>query len=213
MTKIRQSLMDSSDSIATLDLDKLRQQLLDLFCQVAYQEGDFLLSSGQRSSYYINGKQVTLHAWGGLAVGRLLQSMLPSETEAVAGLTLGADPIVTAVSVVAAYEGRSLPALIIRKEPKGHGTRAYIEGPLLAEASTITVLEDVVTTGGSALKAAERLQQAGYRVNGVVALVDRHQGGAELYQQAGLPFQTVFSIHEIQQRFAELAGERMKDEG
>ncbi len=130
--------------------------------------------------------------------------MLPPETEAVGGLTLGADPIVTAVSVVAAYEGRSLPALIIRKEAKGYGTRAYIEGPHLPEGSSITVLEDVVTTGGSALKAAKRLQQAGYRVNGVIALVDRHQGGAELYQEAGLPFQPLFSIREIQQRWAEL---------
>ena len=205
MTKSNRSLMDFSTSIATTDLNTLRQQLLDLFCQVAYREGDFLLSSGQQSSYYINGKQVTLHPQGGLAVGRILLSLLPSGTEAVAGLTLGADPIVTAVSVVAAYEGQSLPALIIRKEAKGHGTRAYIEGPELPEGSTIAVLEDVVTTGQSALKAVERLQQAGYQVNGVIALVDRNQGGAELYQQAGLPFQSVFQIQDIQQRWAELA--------
>ncbi len=204
MTEIRQSLTDFTDAIAALDWPTLRQKLLDLFCQVAYQEGDFLLSSGQRSSYYINGKQVTLHAWGGLAVGRILLPLLAPETQAVAGLTLGADPIVTAVNVVAAYEGRSLPALIIRKEAKGHGTRAYIEGPLLPEGSIITVLEDVVTTGSSALKAAERLRQAGYRVNGIIALVDRHQGGAELYQQAGIPFQSVFSIQDIQQRWREV---------
>jgi orotate phosphoribosyltransferase len=106
--------------------------------------------------------------------------------------------------VVAAYEGRSLPALIIRKEAKGHGTRAYIEGPGLPEGSAITVLEDVVTTGQSALKAVERLQQAGYQVNGVISLVDRQQGGAELYQKVGLPFQAMFAIAEIQQRSAEL---------
>jgi orotate phosphoribosyltransferase len=208
MTEIRQSSTHFSDSIASLDLVTLRQKLLDLFCQVAYQEGDFLLSSGQQSSYYINGKQVTLHAWGGLAMGRILLSLLPLETQAVAGLTLGADPMVTAVNVVAAYEGRSLPALIIRKEAKGHGTRAYIEGPMLPEGSTITVLEDVVTTGGSAMKAVERLQQAGYRVNGIVALVDRHQGGAALYQQAGIPFQAIFSIQAIQQRWRELENAR-----
>lgn len=204
MTEIRQSFTDGSQSIATIDLLTLRQQLLDLFCQVAYQEGDFLLSSGQRSSYYINGKQVTLHPQGALATGRLLLSLLPPETQAVAGLTLGADPIVTAVSVVGAYEGRSLPALIIRKEPKGHGTRAYIEGPNLPEGSIVTVLEDVVTTGQSALKAVDRLKQAGYQVNGVIALVDRQQGGAELYQSAELPFQTLFTIPQLQQRWAEL---------
>lgn len=196
--------MNASLEIATVDLSTLRQQLLDLICRVAYKEGDFVLSSGQRSSYYINGKQVSLHAEGGLAVGRLLLSMLPSETQAVAGLTLGADPLVTATSVVAAYEGRSLTALIVRKEAKGHGTRAYIEGPELPEGTPITVLEDVVTTGQSALKAVDRLREGGYQVNGILSLVDRQQGGAETYSAAGIPFQSLFTIQEIQQRWREL---------
>jgi orotate phosphoribosyltransferase len=195
--------MDSSSSFATVDLPTLRQQLLDLFCEVAYTEGDFLLSSGQRSSYYINGKQITLHPQGGVAVGRMMLSLLPSETQAVAGLTLGADPMVTATSVVAAYEGRSLTALIIRKEAKGHGTQAYIEGPTLPPGTPITVLEDVVTTGASALKAVDRLTAAGYHVNGVLALVDREQGGAATYQQANIPFRSVFTIQDLQQRWQE----------
>lgn len=189
---------------ATVDLITLRQRLLDLLCELAYQEGDFVLSSGQRSSYYINGKQVTLHPEGALAIGRILLSQLPTDTQAVAGLTLGADPIVTAVSVVSAYENRPIPALIVRKESKGHGTKAYIEGPSLPAAALVVVLEDVVTTGQSALKAVERLKQAGYSVNQVMALVDRQQGGAELYQSAGLQFQSVFSIQEIQERFRQL---------
>jgi len=188
----------------TADLPTLRQHLLDLFCEVAYQEGDFVLSSGQPSTYYINSKQVTLHPWGGAGVGRILLSLLPVDTTAVAGLTLGADPMVTATSVVAAYEGRSLTPLIVRKEAKGHGTQAYIEGPTLAPKTNVAVLEDVVTTGQSALKAVERLRQAGYEVTQIIALVDRHQGGAELYQQEGLAFQTVFSIKDLQTRWAEL---------
>ncbi len=104
----------------------------------------------------------------------------------MAGLTLGADPIVTAVSVVSVYENRLIPALIIRKEAKGYGTRAYIEGPNLPEGAKVVVLEDVVTTGQSAMKAVERLKEAGYTVNQVIALVDRQQGGAELYQSAGV---------------------------
>ena len=191
---------------ATADVDTLRQYLLDLFCQLAYQEGDFALSSGQRSSYYINGKQVSLHPQGALAIGRILLSELPTDTQAVAGLTLGADPIVSAVSVVSAYEDRPIPALIIRKEPKGHGTRAYIEGPSLPSGSLVVVLEDVVTTGQSALKAVERLREAGYRVNQVIALVDRQQGGAELYQSAGLKSQCMFSIPETRERFHQLRG-------
>jgi orotate phosphoribosyltransferase len=204
MTKIPQISAERLPEIATVDLVILRHQLLDLLCQVAYKEGDFLLSSGQQSTYYINGKQVTLHPQGALMVGRILLSHIPSETQAVAGLTLGADPIVTAVSVVGVYEGRSLTALIIRKEAKGHGTQAYIEGPTLPPGSAITVLEDVVTTGGSAMKAVERLQDAGYRVNGILSLVDRQQGGTELYAAAGIPYQAVFSIADLQQRWAEL---------
>jgi orotate phosphoribosyltransferase len=185
-------------------LPQLRQTLLDLLCHRAYREGNFTLSSGQPSTYYINGKQVTLHPQGAMVVGQLLLSMLPADTEAVAGLTLGADPIVTAVSVVSAYEQRPIPALIVRKEAKGHGTQAYIEGPALPAGATVVVLEDVVTTGQSALKAVERLRQAGYQVNQIIALVDRQQGGAELYQQIGLQFETIFSIQEIQQRWAKL---------
>ncbi len=125
--------------------------------------------------------------------------MLPQDTAAVAGLTLGADPMVSAVSVVSAYQGRPIPALIIRKQPKGHGTKAYIEGPSLATGAKIVVLEDVVTTGSSALTAVERLQAAGYQVRQILALVDREQGGSELYQSKGIEFQALFSIKEIQQ--------------
>ena len=184
------------------DLNVLRDRLLDLLCEFAYREGDFVLSSGQKSSYYINCKPVTLHAEGALATGRLLLSMLSSDVEAVGGLTLGADPIVTAVSVVSALEGRSIPALIVRKETKGHGTMAYIEGPLLPEGTNVAVLEDVVTTGKSAMQAVERLRGAGYKVDRVLSLIDREQGGAEFYQSVGLDFETVFTIKDLQKWMA-----------
>jgi orotate phosphoribosyltransferase len=198
--KIQQPLHSNTDS----DLISQRQLLLDLFCQLAYKEGDFVLSSGQQSSYYINGKQVTLHPQGALATGRLLLSKLPSDTQAVAGLTLGADPIVSAVSVVSALENRPIPALIVRKETKGHGTMAYIEGPTLPTGAQVVVLEDVVTTGKSAMKAVERLRDAGYIVDLVISLVDREQGGAEFYQSVGLNFEAIFSISEIKTRFHQL---------
>ncbi len=187
------------------DLNILRQRLLDLLCQLAYQEGDFVLSSGARSSYYINGKQVTLHPQGALAVGRLLLNMLASDTQAVAGLTLGADPIVSAVSVVSALEGRPIPALIVRKEAKGHGTKAYIEGPTLPQGSKVVVLEDVVTTGQSAMKAVARLRDAGYTVDTVFSLIDRKQGGEEYYKSVDLRFQSVFSITDIQERYKQIS--------
>lgn len=186
-------------SLAKADVDALKQVLLNLIVQHAYVEGDFVLSSGAKSTYYINCKQVTLKAEGALALGRLLFQLLPKNTAAVAGLTLGADPMVSAVSVVSAYENQPIPALIIRKKPKGHGTKAYIEGPSLPEKAQIVVLEDVVTTGGSALTAVERLQDAGYEVTQILSLVDREQGGRELYQSKGIEFKALFSIQEIQQ--------------
>ncbi|MBD2437469.1 orotate phosphoribosyltransferase [Nostoc sp. FACHB-110] len=204
MTYSTETLTQADIWAATSDLATLRHKLLDLFCQLAYQEGDFVLSSGQPSSYYINGKQVTLHPQGALAIGRILLSLLSSDTQAVAGLTLGADPIVTSVSVISAYENRPIPALIIRKEAKGHGTRAYIEGPNLPEGAKVVVLEDVVTTGQSAMKAVNRLRDAGYVVEEVISLVDRKQGGAEFYESVSLKFTAIFTIEDIQQRYREL---------
>lgn len=198
-------LIDAPDrGLLTLPTPDLRSPLLDLFCRGAYQEGDFVLTSGQRSTYYINGKLVTLHPQGALLVGRLLLDLVPADTLAVAGLTLGADPLVTAVSLVGVYGERNLFPLIIRKEAKGHGTRAYIEGITLPPDSVVTVLEDVVTTGQSALKAVDRLQSAGYQVNQILALVDRQQGGAELYQSHNLPFKALFTIQDIQAHWATL---------
>jgi orotate phosphoribosyltransferase len=191
-------------ALATISLTELRQVLLDLLCTKAYKEGDFTLSSGQKSSYYINGKLVTLDPVGAIALGRLLLHDLAPGTAAVAGLTLGADPMVSAVSVMSAFEGAPIPGLIIRKEAKGHGTQAYIEGPLPPAGSIIAVIEDVVTTGQSALKAVNRLQDAGYQVSQVLALVDRQQGGAALYQSAGLDFKALFAIPDLQQRWQTL---------
>lgn len=184
--------------LPTADLALVRLALLDLICEVAYKEGNFTLSSGKKSTYYINGKQVTLHAHGALMVARLLLNMLPDGTVGVGGLTLGADPMVSAVSIVGAYENKPVTPLIIRKEAKGHGTRAYIEGPDLPAGSAVTILEDVVTTGASAMQAVERLREAGYQVNDILALVDRQQGGQALYERAGLNFQPIFTIEELQ---------------
>ncbi|MGD1804705.1 orotate phosphoribosyltransferase [Dapis sp. BLCC M126] len=198
------SLNSSSLDLTSADLITIRQQLLDLLCRLAYREGNFVLSSGQSSSYYINGKYVTLHPLGALIIGRLLLSMLPQDTQGVAGLTLGADPIVTAVSVVSAYENRPIPALIIRKQAKGHGTMSYIEGPILETNAKVVVLEDVVTTGASAMMAVNRLREAGYQVNQIFSLVDRQQGGGEFYDKEGIQFESIFTISELQENLKNL---------
>ncbi|AFY70831.1 orotate phosphoribosyltransferase [Thalassoporum mexicanum PCC 7367] len=181
-----------------------KQLLLDLICQLAYREGDFTLSSGQSSSYYVNCKLVTLHPYGAFWTGETLFKMLPETANFVAGLTLGADPIVTAVSVVSAIENHPVSGLIVRKKAKGHGTGVWIEGPLPPAGAEVVVLEDVVTTGQSALFAVEKLRQAGYTVQQIISLVDRQSGGAELYAKEGLKFERVFSIAQIQAHYAAL---------
>lgn len=186
-----------------LSPDQQQQALLWLIAQLAYQEGSFTLSSGRQSRYYINCKPVTLHPQGAYLVGQQMLALLPPETEAVAGMTLGADPIVSAVSLASVYQQppnplHNLPALIVRKQPKGHGIQAWLEGPMLDPHTRIWILEDVVTTGRSALQAAERVQAANYRVEGILALIDREEGGREVYAQAGIPFRAVFTLQQIQ---------------
>ncbi|MGI0482815.1 orotate phosphoribosyltransferase [Geminocystis sp. CENA526] len=175
----------------------LKQELLDLIVKYAYQEGDFTLSSGQKSNFYLNCKQVTLRAEGALLVGKLMFSLLDENISAVAGLTLGADPLVTSVSLVSALENRPIHALIVRKEAKGHGTQAYIEGVTLPAGANVVVLEDVVTTGKSAMLAVERLRGAGYQVNKIISLVDRQAGGAQFYASQGLEFESLFTLEDI----------------
>ncbi|MFN6357130.1 MAG: orotate phosphoribosyltransferase [Cyanobacteriota bacterium] len=174
-----------------------RDLLLSLLAARAYRRGQFTLASGRRSDHYVNCKPVSLSGVGLALLGRLHQRQQEPEAQAVAGLTLGADPLVSAVALQAALEGRPLDALIVRKEAKGHGTGAWLEGPLPAAGAIITVLEDVVTSGGSALKAVEQLRQAGYLVQRVVAIVDRQEGGEAAMVGAGLELRSLFLLEQV----------------
>jgi orotate phosphoribosyltransferase len=174
-----------------------RQALLRLLADRAYRRGQFTLASGRSSEHYVNCKPVSLSGTGLALLGELMLAQVEPGTVAVAGLTLGADPLVSAVALQAALAGRPLDALIVRKEAKGHGTGAWLEGPLPPEGSLITVLEDVVTTGGSALKAVRQLREAGYRVERVVAIVDRQEGGAEAMAAAALELCSLFQLEEV----------------
>ena len=174
-----------------------RQLLLERLAERAYRHGHFTLASGRSSNHYVNCKPVSLSGEGLALLGEQLLAEVEADAVAVAGLTLGADPLVSAVALQAALTGRLLDALIVRKEAKGHGTGAWLEGPLPPAGSTITVLEDVVTTGGSSLKAVTQLRQAGYRVNRVVAIVDRQEGGLEAMTTADLELRSLFQLEEI----------------
>ena len=184
---------------------EMRLVLLPLLASQAYRHGNFTLASGRSSHHYVNCKPVSLSGTGLALLGALMLEQVEAEARAVAGLTLGADPLVSAVAMRAALEGRELNALIVRKEAKGHGTGAWLEGPLPEPGSTITVLEDVVTTGGSSLKAVQQLREAGYTVNRVVTIVDRQEGGIEAMTAAGLELRSLFLLDEVASTAAGLA--------
>ena len=174
-----------------------RQLLLELLATRAYRHGNFTLASGRTSSHYVNCKPVSLSGLGLALLSAQMLDLVEPGAVAVAGLTLGADPLVSGVAQAAALAGQALDALIVRKEAKGHGTGAWLEGPLPEPGSRITVLEDVVTTGGSSLKAVKQLREAGYMVERVVTIVDRQEGGLAAMQEAGLELRSLFQLDEV----------------
>ena len=167
--------------------------LLQLLRDKCYRKGNFKLSSGAESQHYINCKNVTLSGEFLRLVSLHMSSLVEEGTKAVAGLTLGADPLVAGVAMVPGYDG-----LIIRKQPKGHGTQAWIEGPPQVEGALITVLEDVVTTGGSAIKAVEKLREAGYTVNRVVTIVDRKEYEPFTWYNKDLELKSLYTLEDFQ---------------
>ena len=177
----------------------MKEELLRLLKENAYKKGEYKLSSGKTSEHYVNCKPVTLNGRGLTLASVMLLEHVERDSAAVGGLTLGADPIVSGVAVVAGLDKRLLDGLIVRKEPKGHGTEAWIEGPILPEGSKVTVLEDVITTGGSAIKAVKRIRDAGYKVERVVSIVDRQEDdeATTAMKLAGLELYSIFTLKDL----------------
>ena len=163
----------------------------------ALRVGRIVLSSGKVSDYYVDAREVVLHPEGAYLTGRLLLGMIDPGAVAVAGMTLGADPIVTSISVVGHLQGRELSALIIRKEPKKHGTGKFVEGPALPRGSKVAVVDDVVTTGSSLEKSIERLRAEGYDPVQVVAILDREEGGSERLEALGYRLRSIFTRADL----------------
>ena len=174
-----------------------RTTLLNLLKENAYKKGEFTLSSGEKSEHYVNCKPVTLSCEGNALLSSLMIKKVESDAIAVGGLTLGADPLVCGVAQRAYYSGhRHLDALIVRRNPKGHGTKEVIEGNKPPKGSIVTVLEDVTTTGSSAIKAVNVLRDAGYVVNRVVAIVDRMENH-KVWENNELEFISLFKLEDI----------------
>ena len=186
-----------------------RETLLNQLARDAYRHGEFTLASGRRSNHYVNCKPVSLSGAGLFLLSLAMLEHIESDAKAVAGLTLGADPLVSGVAMAAAQTNRSLDALIVRKQAKGHGTGDWLEGPSPASGSQITVLEDVVTTGGSSLKAVRCLRDAGFKVSHVVTIVDRQEGGEAALIAEDLELTSLFLLEQVAQRAQQLS--QMKD--
>jgi len=177
----------------------LRNALSQLLRARSLRRGDFVLSSGARSDYYIDARVTTMSGTGQLLIGAVALDTLDRlgwAPRLVGGLTLGADPIAYAIAHTATSQGRAIDAFTVRKEEKKYGTGRRIEGPFIPEADVV-VVEDVLTTGASAAAAALAVREAGGRMLGVLALVDRDEGGRERLEMDGLTVRAIFGIAEL----------------
>ena len=177
-------------------MDIHRKTLLNLIKERAYKKGKFTLSSGKESEHYINCKPVSLSCEGNALISHLMFEHIEDKSAAVGGLTLGADPLVCCIAQKAYYSNKHIDALIVRKNPKGYGTKEVIEGNKPPKGSIVTVLEDVTTTGSSAIKAVNVLRDAGYIVNRVVAIVDRIEDQI-VWENNKIEFISLYKLEDI----------------
>jgi orotate phosphoribosyltransferase len=174
-----------------------RQELIDLIRARALAFGDFTLASGQKASFYLDCRKVTLDSRGARLIGEGMLDVLASDMPPlVGGMAIGADPITAAILTVAGVRGLALRGVMVRKETKQHGTGKYVEGPYEA-GEEVAIVEDVVTTGGSSLLAIERCEAVGLKVRRVLAIVDRLSGGREAFAARGYELTTLCTINDL----------------
>jgi len=178
-----------------------RTRLLELLRSLSFERRRVVLASGRESDFYVDCKRTALTAEGHVLIGRLLFDrvrQLRPLVRGVGGLTLGADPLASAVALTSFLAGEPVDSFIVRKEAKGHGTGQWIEGrKTIPDGSAVAVLEDVVTTGGSALQAIERCRQEQLKVVACFALVDRREGGREAIEAQGVPLDSLFTRQDF----------------
>jgi len=174
-----------------------RERLMELIRERALKFGDFTLVSGKKSTYYLDGKQVTLTAEGLLQISYgILELLNDIDCTGFGGMSIGADPIVGGVLTAAAIQKKDLQGFMVRKEAKGHGTQQYVEGPV-QPGDKVVIVDDVVTTGGSAIQAVERVEQFGCKVVHAVGIVDRLQGGRQAFEARGIPFSVLLTVEDF----------------
>lgn len=174
-----------------------KQALIQLIQKQALEFGDFVLASGKRASFYLDCRKVTLDAQGANLVAAGILDLLGNDVpDAVGGMAIGADPITAAVITVAGQRGLPLKGFIVRKEAKSHGKGRDVEGPVKPGMSAV-IVEDTVTTGGSSLAAIEKAEAAGLKIRGVIAIIDRLEGGAQAFAERGYSLRTLLTIRDL----------------
>lgn len=174
-----------------------RQMLHDLIRDKALQFGDFTLASGKQASYYLDCRQVTLDARGTQLIGAgMLELIAERLPPLVGGMAIGADPITASILTLAGIRQLPLRGIMVRKEAKAHGTGRFVEGPFKV-GEEVVIVEDVVTTGGSSLLAIERCEAVGLKVQRVLAIIDRLEGGREAFAEKGYELTTLFTVHDF----------------
>ena len=182
-----------------LELDNARKRLLSIILQNGFERGVFRLTSGKLGAYYIDCRKVSLHPEGASLIGTLLLNELQDfEVNAIGGLTLGADPVVTSVAIASFQQSQNpINAFIVRKQAKEHGKNQGIEGPDLQQNAKVAIVDDVITTGGSAIQAAKRVEAAGAQVECILSIVDRLEGGREVMENLGYKVKSIFTIEDL----------------
>ena len=174
-----------------------KRALVDLVREKALRFGEFTLASGKKASFYLDCRKITLDSQGANLIAEgMLELIADRRPDAVGGMAIGADPITAAIITVAGQRGLPLRGFIVRKEAKTHGTGRDVEGPV-GEGDTAYIVEDTVTTGGSSLRAIERAEAAGLKILGVLAVVDRLEGGREAFAQRGYTLQTLLTVEDL----------------
>lgn len=174
-----------------------KQALVELVRVKALKFGDFTLASGKKATFYLDCRRVTLDSAGAPLIAEGMLELLGDDLpDAVGGMAIGADPITAAIVTIAGLRGSELRGVIVRKEPKGHGAGRTVEGPV-EPGDEIVIVEDVVTTGGSSLQAIEHCIAFGLKVRGVLAIIDRLEGGREAFAAAGYELQTLLTVRDF----------------
>ena len=188
-------------------VNTMKKRLIELVVERTFKFTDkptFKLASGSMSSYYFNCKPTTLNAEGMYLVGHLLLDLIRQQKKwkpkGIGGLTLGADPLSNAIAYTSYIRNDLLESFVVRKEPKKHGTMLWVEGNV-REGDKVVITEDVITTGGSTIKAIDRARKCGLKVLGVVVLIDRQEGGREAIEKLGVPVRTLLTREEIYEAY------------